>query len=455
MMLNKLKLLAASSLTALMVAACSGPSPSPDSQNRADTSLSSQKTESHDDHNSDETHDPGGHNDEDHGEEDHGDQGSDEHSDDNDAHSDHNNHDDGEAQADLVRMSVEAQQDASIEFAQVGIGIIGQSLSQPAEVRFDTDRVANVSPRVSGIIGRLFVNEGDVVEKGDTLALIKSRELASLKASWQMAETEKRLAAQALEREEQLWTDKITSEADLEAARAAFAAASAASAAAENELHAAGVSDAALERIATAADGDNANSYLTAPIAGTIVRRTVNLGETVSAGDSGAAPLFTIVDDSVLWADIAVYKQDVGRVRVGAPVALKDDAGTILAQSEIALVLPIIDETSRTATARVIINNPEGGLRPGQFVTADISVGSSQSVLRVPEAAVQLVENQASVFIPVEGGFTPRAVLLGNRSGGFVQIRSGLRVGETIVVDGAFTLKAQLEKDAFGDGHGH
>jgi len=431
-MSNTLKLLAASSFVALMFTACSDPGSSGSSQDiSVHEAVSQDSHENEDNDNDDHAFESGtiDHNDDDHGDE--------------------------EAQPDRVRMSAEAQRDAGIEVDQVRLGPIGQSLSQPAEVRFDTDRVANVSPRVSGIIGQLFANEGDVVGRGDTLALVRSRELASLKASWQMAETQKRLASQALRREEQLWGDKITSEADLEAARAAFGAADAASSAVENELHAAGVSDAALERIATAADGDNANSYLTAPIAGTVVRRTVNLGETVSAGDSGAAPLFTIVDDSVLWADIAIYKQDVGRLRVGAPVALKDDAGNTLSQSEIALILPIIDETSRTATARVIIENPDGALRPGQFVTADISVGSSQPVLRVPEAAVQLVENRASVFIPVEGGFTPRAVLLGNRSGGFVQVRTGLQAGETIVVDGAFTLKAQLEKDAFGDGHGH
>ena len=73
----------------------------------------------------------------------------------------------------------------------------------------------------------------------------------------------------------------------------------------------------------------------------------------------------------------------------------------------------------------------------------------------MPESAVQLVEDKPSVFVPVEGGYAPRAVMTGTKSGGFVEVRSGLTAGETIVTDGAFTLKAQLEKDAFGDGHGH
>jgi cobalt-zinc-cadmium efflux system membrane fusion protein len=378
--------------------------------------------------------------------------------DDHDSASDgHDDHDDDhdEAEADLVKLTADAAREAGIETDTVIEGAIAQSLSLPAEIRFDADRVANVSPKVSGVIGRLYASEGDQVGRGDTLALIQSRELASLKAAYLTAQTRESLASKALAREEKLFADKITSEADLQNARAEFEAAKADSDAAENELHAAGVSHAALDRIATAADGDNANAYLTAPIAGTVVRRTVTLGETVSAGDAGADPLFTLVDDSVVWADIAVYKQDIGRIRVGAPVALKTDDGGVLAQSTIAFVLPVINETSRTATARVIVDNPDGSLRPGQFVTADLSVGVSESVLRVPESAVQLVEDKPSVFVPVKGGYAPRAVMTGTKSGGFVEIRSGLDAGETIVTRGAFTLKAQLEKDAFGDGHGH
>ena len=186
-----------------------------------------------------------------------------------------------------------------------------------------------------------------------------------------------------------------------------------------------------------------------------VVKRTVTLGETVSAGDAGADTLFTILDDSVVWADIAVYKQAISRIRVGAPVALKADDGTAITQATVAFILPVIDESSRTATARVIVENPEGHLRAGQFITAEIAVGGQSDVLRVPQDAVQTVEGRPSVFVPVDGGFEPRPVTIGASSVGFVEIRSGLSEDEPFVSSGAFTLKAQLEKDAFGDGHAH
>lgn len=375
-------------------------------------------------------------------------------------HTDHEHGDEygdehGDENQDVVKLSDEAAREAGIMTSRAELGALRQYVSLPAEIRFDADRLANLSPRVSGIIVKLYASEGDVVKRGDTLALISSRELAGLKATWLKAQTQASLAATALAREEKLFAEKITAEADVEAARANFEAINAAKDAAENELHAAGVSDAALERVATADDGDNANSYLSAPIGGTVVRRDVTLGETVSAGDAGSVTLFTIADDSVVWADIAVYKQDLSRIQKQAAVVIKSDDGTVLSQSNVAFILPIINETSRTATARVVLENHAGDLRPGQFVTADISVGQSQPVLRVPLGAVQTVENKASVFVPTQGGFEPRPVTLGVESDGFVEIISGLRAGDNFVSQGAFTLKAQLEKAAFGDGHGH
>jgi len=348
-----------------------------------------------------------------------------------DAHSDHadkvveDTHSNHDEESDIVILSSEAARDAGIVVSQAQRSPLGQSLSLPAEIRFDSDRIANLSPRVSGVIGKLYANEGDQVRRGATLARIKSRELAGLKAAWQKAETQKELAAQSLAREEKLWADKIT-------------AAKAASDAAENELHAAGVSHNALKNIASAADGDNANAYLTAPISGTIVRRTITLGETVAAGDTSAAPLF-----------------DIDQISAGTAVTLKNNQGDILARSTVTMVLPVIDETSRTATARVIVENANRRLRPGQFVSAEIDMNTGTDRLHVPSASIMTVEGRPSLFVPIENGFKPRLISAGPAIEGRTVILSGLSEGEDYVSEGAFTLKAQLEKDAFGDDHDH
>lgn len=384
--------------------------------------------------------------DHDHGDED-GAHGHDEHED------EHGHGHEGEEEGDHVELSATAAAEAGIRIDTARLAPLAQTLKLPAEIRFDADRIANVSASVDGIVAQVSATEGESVRKGQTLAVLNSRELAGLKADYLTALANEALAADRLMREERLWAERITAEVDLQAARANLKSTEAARTAAENKLHAIGISHAALENLHEAPDGALARQSLTAPIAGKVVRRSVSLGETVTA-DVGA-PLFIIADDSVLWADIAVYKSDYGRLKEGMAVTLRQESGAAAGEGSIALILPLIDETSRTATARVILDNKDGSLRPGQFVTAEIAAGDGGEVLRVPENAVVEVEGKPSVFVPRGEGFSPRPVETGGKAGGFAEIRSGLDAGEQYVSEGAFTLKAQLEKDAFGDGHAH
>ncbi|RIJ31051.1 efflux RND transporter periplasmic adaptor subunit [Henriciella algicola] len=374
-----------------------------------------------------------------------------------DSETGHDEHSDNEVlepdtdHGDHIELNAEAAEAAGIQLSVAEAGAISTLLELPAEIRFDADRIARVSPQIEGLVAQLHAGEGDQVQAGSTLARLNSRELAGLKADYLNALSAEELAKARLQREENLWNQQITSEADVQSARAAFSAAHAAREAAENRLHAVGVGHGTLDRLDEASDGALAHAYVTAPIAGTVIKRGVAVGETVSVDGE---PMFIILDDSVVWADIAVYKEDLGKVDEGQRVTLRQH-GSLLADGQISTVLPVIDETSRTATARVIVDNSSGKLKPGQFVNAEIETGERRSVIRVPSRAIVSVEDRQSVFVPTKDGFEPRSVETGASAGGYSEILSGLRAGETFVSDGAFTLKAQLEKDAFGDGHAH
>ncbi|KJS28054.1 MAG: hemolysin D [Hyphomonadaceae bacterium BRH_c29] len=363
----------------------------------------------------------------------------------------HDEHGD-EANGDVVLLDKAAAAEAGIALSPAETGPLSETLSLPAELRFDADRVAQVAAPVSGLVSRLDKGEGDKVKRGERLAVLSSRELAGLKADFLTAKSAENLAASQFAREERLFADKITSQADLDAAKAALISARAEREAMENKLHAVGISDSVLNGLGQAQDGSLASAALVAPLGGTVISRSVSIGSSVEAGGEA---LFIIVDDSQLWADIAVYKDDAGAIETGQPVILRTRDGSAAARGTIALILPVISETTRTSTARVIVDNPDSRLRPGQFVTAEISVGESGRTLHVPSDAVVVVEDKPSVFVPVEGGFAPRPVKPGRASAGLTEILDGLEQGESFVSSGAFTLKAQLEKDAFGDGHAH
>ena len=359
---------------------------------------------------------------------------------------------DDEDGGDVVKLDASAATEAGIVVMTAELGDLDETVSLPAELRFDADRVARVAASVSGLVSRLDKGEGDNVQRGERLALLSSRELAELKADFLTAKSAEDLATSRFVREERLFADKITSESELDAARSALVSARVAREAVENKLHAVGVDDGVLHALTDAPDGALANAAITAPIAGTVVSRSVSVGSSVEAGGNA---LFVIVDDAQLWADIAIYKADADKVISGQRVVLRARDGQVAARGEIDLILPVIDETTRTGTARVIIDNPGGELRPGQFVTAEITTGEGMSVLHVPSDAIVEVEGRASLFVPAEGGFAPRPVETGSSGDGLTEILQGLSAGDRFVSDGAFTLKAQLEKDAFGDGHGH
>lgn len=356
---------------------------------------------------------------------------------------------------DHVELTAEQAAEAGIRTAVAELSALSDTVELPAEIRFDQDRVAAVSSQVNGTISKLHAREGDHVEKGAVLATVSSRELAGMKADYLTARTREGLAVANLERERALYADEITAQSDLQAAEAAFAAAKADREAAENKLHAIGISHGELDGMEDAADGVLALTWVRAPLSGVVIERHATLGASVVAADNGGDSLFRVIDDSVVWADIAVYKADGALIQKGLSAALVSNSGAVLAEGEIALVLPVIDETSRTATARMVLDNSGGELRPGEFVSAVVHLPSGRSAVAIPDSAIQTVEGRASVFVPVDHGFEPRPVETGLKAGGLTEITSGLSAGDAYVSEGAFTLKAQLEKDAFGDGHVH
>jgi cobalt-zinc-cadmium efflux system membrane fusion protein len=122
---------------------------------------------------------------------------------------------------------------------------------------------------------------------------------------------------------------------------------------------------------------------------------------------------------------------------------------------KISYIGPLVGEQSRTATARVVLPNREGQLRPGLFVTAKVAVGAVPVPILAPKSALQTMEDRTVVFVEDEHGFEPKPVVTGRSNGTHVEITGGLEPGERFVSAGAFTLKAQLAKGSFGDGHNH
>jgi len=192
---------------------------------------------------------------------------------------------------------------------------------------------------------------------------------------------------------------------------------------------------------------------LRAPFNATVIEKHITLGEKLS-GDSST---FTVADLSTVWLDLSIFQKDLPFVKAGQRVKVDMSPVTGKVEGKISYVGPIVGEKTRTALARVVLDNASGKLRPGTFVTAEVLVDKSAAKVVVPKDVIQDINDEPTVFVKCDHGFEARTVTLGRANNVNVEIVSGLREGEQIVTKNSFRLKAELEKVAGGAhaGHGH
>ncbi|HML90848.1 efflux RND transporter periplasmic adaptor subunit [Methyloceanibacter sp.] len=395
----------------------------------------------HDDgHDHDDVKDSDAHEGHDHGTEDsHGHGGDD--------HSSHNVPDDHGG----IDLTPEQMDRFDVRTVAVSGGPIPVTIERPAEVVYNENALAHVVPRVPGIARTVKANEGDQVAEGDVLAVLDSRELADAKAAYLASLERMALAKDNFERAETLVGKRIVSEKTHLTAKTDFAEARINLRSARQKLLALGIGESRLKEIAEQDEADLTAYVMRAPLGGTIVARHLTNGESVQTDREA----FIIADVSTVWVDISIYAHDLERVEEGQPVAITTDGG-LQADGTIAFVTPNVSEETRTANARVELDNAPKHLRPGMFVTARIALSANPVDVRIPASALQTHEGQSVVFVKEgDGALKPRPVTLGRSNGTHVELLGGLKPGEEVVVEGAFLVKSQLAKSGFDDGHNH
>lgn len=364
----------------------------------------------------------------------------------------HGEHEDDAGEEGVVRLSEEEQKQFGIQVAKVGPGVLTNYLELHGEVSINNDHLAHVVPRLSGIVREVRKSVGDKVHQGEVLAVIESRELADVQAEYLAALEKMGLAQAKFAREERLWLKKISAEQDYLDAKQALAEANIAARTARQKLHALGFSDDYVRKLPGRRDASYTRYEIVAPFNGTVIEKHITLGETLKE-DTDA---FLVADLSTVWMNFNVYPKDLPQVRQGQEIFIASGQGSPDVRDVIAYVSPVVKEETRTAMARVVLPNPDGIWRSGMFVTGRVAIGDGESVpLILPKTGIQTVEEKTVVFVETPHGFEAKPVITGRSNETHVEITGGLSSGEACAVSGTFTLKAQLSKGAFGDGHGH
>ncbi|MFZ2658722.1 MAG: efflux RND transporter periplasmic adaptor subunit [Victivallales bacterium] len=296
-----------------------------------------------------------------------------------------------------------------------------------AEISFNQNKLAHIVAPAEGIIQSVDVDLGSKVKESQMIARLWS-------ASFAEVLSKAVLTHKILERNRKLRASNILPEKDLQEAEAAFHAAS-------QHARTLGFSKEDIETFAKRPD-ESVYLEIRAPFAGEIVERSAVLGSLVETGRR----LFLIADRGTVWAMISIPESNLSHVKEGQDVELAVDAlpGRTF-KGGITWISAQVNDRTRMTQARAEVPNADGLLRDKMFARARILSHSTDKALIIPLPALQNIEGKQVVFIKISDDlFEARVIQAGGRQEGQLEVLSGLKADEPVVVNRSFALKSQL-----------
>ncbi|WP_019037428.1 efflux RND transporter periplasmic adaptor subunit [Psychroflexus tropicus] len=309
-----------------------------------------------------------------------------------------------------IKMSKTARKLAQVETIVVGSQTSGSSLNLSGRLEINQDKTSTMTANFKARIEKLYVNdEGEQVQKGQVIAELYAPEIQILKEELELANSQ------------------------------------------ENE--------ALIESIATKISNyelsindvqsmKNGRLKLTSPVSGYVTALKVKQGDNVSADQN----LMTIADLSSLWAVLDVYESSLKSIKVGDQlnITIPNEENVT---GKVTFFSPVLDENSRSAKARVVIQNPNRTLKPGVFITADLYNSTSKTAteesLMIPKSALLWTGKRSVVYLQLDNKsgvyFKMIEVETGKTSSDYIEITSGLKSGDEIVSQGAFSIDSEAQ----------
>jgi cobalt-zinc-cadmium efflux system membrane fusion protein len=324
------------------------------------------------------------------------------------------------------------------------------------EIQLNENEAVHVSPRIPGIIEKVYVDIGARVKKSDLLFKINSVELGKTLAAYELSRSLAELSRKNYEREKSLKEQNISSEQDLIEAQMTYEEYKSELAAAAEELHVFGLTDGDLKALQTQnSNGGSGSLPVRASINGTIIQKHAVTGELVEPGKD----VLLLADLSSVWVWADIYEKDLPRLLAaegaGAmPVSVRVRAfPDTTFKGSIDYIGATMDEATRTIKVRATVMNKDGRLRPGMFCEIHIDLESDRTALVVPKAALLSDEGVDFVFtFWKEDLYVRRTVRTGHELFDMVEVIEGLNPGDRVVTAGAFLLKSDVLREKMGAG---
>ena len=343
-----------------------------------------------------------------------------------------------------------------IKTTQVAKRKMTTALNIAGEIKMNENAAVHVSPRIAGIIRSVKANLGDEVAKDDVLFTITSVELAQAMSDFEKNQALTELSGKTFQREKRLVEQKVGAENDMIEAQMRFEEYDTARKSSEQRLHVLGLQE---KDIATL-NPSNHNSPsgildVRASMRGTLIEKHAAAGELVEPGKD----VMVLADLNTVWMWGGVYERDLGLLLKrnptnGLPVEIVVPAFPDTPfQGRMDYIGSLMDETTRTIPVRTVIDNKDRRLRPGMFCQGRILIGTDEETLAIPKEALLSDGGVDFVFIHMKDDYYLRVnVTKGREFADGVEILKGLTVGQTLVSEGAFTLKSDVLRSKMGAG---
>lgn len=298
-------------------------------------------------------------------------------------------------------------------------------------VDFNTDKVVNIFPLVSGNVQNVTVMPGDYVKQGQVLGVVKSAEIANYNSTLINAEANVNLTAKQLAQQKELYKSGLASEVDITSAQANYEQAVAAKTAAEKVLN---------------INGNNKNGeyLIKAPISGFIVQKNITNGMALRTDNNAA--MFTISDLKNVWVEANVYEANIGKVHEGdaAEVTTISYPDKVF-KGKVNKLMNVLDPTSKVMKMRVVLDNPGYLLKPEMFATVNVSNTAHQKAVSISSKALIFDHSQYYVIVITgKKNVQIRSVDILSINGSTAYIKDGVKPGERLVGSDAILIYGSL-----------
>jgi cobalt-zinc-cadmium efflux system membrane fusion protein len=337
-------------------------------------------------------------------------------------------------------LTLPADQRAKIKIEAIEPSRIRRTLDTTGAVAFDADQATQVLAPISGPVSRLLVNIGSRVQRGEPLASIASPDFGAAVSAYRKAEAAARNSRHIADLNKQLFQNDALARREMEQTETDAVLAESDRDAALVQLRSLGVDEKTLDDLREGRPIRGGEGLIRSPIDGVVVERLITPGQLLQAGTT---PCFTVADMTTVWVMANVFGSDLPFVAVGDPADVTTGVTPEPIPGKVDYIAAMVDPNTRAISVRIAAKNPNGVLKKDQYVRVALHSRRETDGLLAPVSAIlRDDENLPFVFVVnADGTFSRRRLEVGSQVGDRVEVLSGLKAGDQVVVEGGLFMQ--------------